>query len=314
MSVVPDKWADLPFLAQRSAFEWSAACPSCKDFGHVGRGDPDRFRIFTDGKIRGWCRSCGFQEFADNIQTMSPQDRMEMERERVALANRERIRIQNRIEKLTNDALWKGYHDGMNDAHRKLWRDAGINNDAQDWWDLGYNPSYSYKIGNDSYNSPTMTIPFWREDKVVNLQQRLLEPAKKNDKYRFAYNVPSAVFLPEKTPPVGRCLVVEGAKKAMVAWLNLAGDQYGLFDSCVGIPSKSISRRHASELQSADSFLLCLDPDAVNDGSAIRGAEILGADKVKIVYLPYKIDDLFVDYKATPTQIASFIKDARQVR
>lgn len=314
MYAIPDKWAGLPYLTQQSPDEWSAACPECGDSGHVGRGDPDRFRIFTDGKVRGWCRSCGFQAFGDSSRRLSVREQEEAKRERVERATLERARVNKLIEKMTADAVWKAYHDGMEDAHRQLWRNAGIDDAYQDWWELGYNPAYSYSVDDVSYTTPTMTIPFWNGDDVVNLQQRLLKPARPNDKYRFAYNVPAAMFLPERTPPEGRCIIFEGAKKTMVSWPRLAGDTYGLFDSCVGVPSKYISARHAEELSSADSFLLCLDPDALEDGSIVRAANILGRDKVRVVMLPYKIDDLFIEYGATSNQIASFIRDAMPLR
>jgi len=314
MNVIPTKWAGLPFLRQRTATEWSSACPECGDSGHIGNDEPDRFRIFVDRKIRGWCRNCGFQAFGDDGKRWSPLEIEEMRRERVARAALERARVRDMIEQMTEEAAWKAYHEGMTDRERQLWRDKGVADSLQDWWELGHNPSYRFRLGDDVFESPTMTIPFWREDQVVNLQQRLLQPARPNDKYRFAYDMPSAVFFPERTPPEGRCIIFEGAIKTMVAWQHLAGKHLDLFDSCAGVPSKYINMHHVDELSTADSYLLCLDPDANEDGSTRKAAEQLGKDRVKIVTLPYKVDDLFVELGATPQQVAGFVKDAMPLR
>ena len=115
------------------------------------------------------------------------------------------------------------------------------------------------------------------------------------------------MYLPDKEElPKNQTLVVEGAKKAMVTWLNL-----GHLYSVVGIPSKAISHKQVAALSECDPVILALDPDANEDGTSLRDAKLLGTERCMIATLPAKIDDLFVEYGATPYEIETFLKTAR---
>jgi hypothetical protein len=217
--------------------------------------------------------------------------------------------VRQKIESLEQAAAWRGYHQAMIDKHRQLWRDAGINDELQNYWELGYNPELTYRWGEELKTSPALTIPYWRESHVVNVQSRLLAPPTPSDKYRFTQGLPAPVYLPDKDElPKRSTLVVEGAKKAMVSWLYL-GTGY----SIVGIPSKNITHRQIKALDDCEPVILALDPDANEDGTALRNAKLIGESRTRIASLPGKIDDLIVQFGAKPDDIGAFLDRARRV-
>ena len=314
--MVPNKWATLGYLVQRTKDEWSSACPRCGDAGHIWTSQddvPDRFRMFLDGAARGWCRGCNHFEFAEK-GTISPAQVSKYKDEARQRAVAERLRVKEKIEILELHAEWRGFHAAMKDKDREHWREAGINDAAQDWWELGYNPEYTYKHGDALYISPALTIPYFKEGHVVNVQSRLLEAEPTAGKYRFSPGLPVALYYPDKDNlPFGTCLIVEGGKKAMIAYLHLAGSAK-VADSIVGLPSKYLSDSHIPAFKNCDQFILALDPDAHTDGTIERNAEKLGFSRTKIATLPTKIDDFIVKYGATGDNVARFIKDARHAR
>lgn len=313
MALLPhelSRWQHLRFIKKRTATEYSSECPECGDMGHVGSDAPDRFRMFDDGKPRGWCRACGFFAFADTKDgKLTDFELAEIRLERLALLATERERVKQMIQVLEEKAEWRGYHKFLLENNmRQLWRDAGINDNMQEYWELGYNPSLMYTWNGESKTSPALTIPYWKGEHVINLQSRLLEPVSPNDKYRFTSGLPAPLFDPEKEDsiPSGPVLLVEGAKKAMVTWLHLGG-RYRI----MGMPSKFLSQFQLEDLKECEPIVMALDPDATYDGTAERNAEALGRERVRLVRLPDKIDDLFVHHGATPDMVDSFIRVAR---
>jgi hypothetical protein len=289
--------------------EYSAECPECGDTGHIdGTGIPDRFRMRTDGSPRGFCRSCKFFEFANqNGKKLTPAELIAIKEARIEIANEERERVRRKVARLEELAEWKGWHDAMEEAHRDLWRQAGIDDKAQDWWELGYNAELIYTFGDETKVSPALTIPYWRKSKVVNVQSRLLNPANPADKYRWRRGLPAVPFLPDKDSlPEGATLIVEGAKKGMVSWLWF-GDLYTI----VAIPSKNLSHKHVALFDNCEPIVICLDPDAGKQ--AVEAAKMLGTDRARVAALPTKIDDAIVIYKADHRDIRRSLDQARRV-
>jgi len=315
MSVLPAellKWNSLPNLTRRTQQEYSASCPKCGDSGHSGHDTPDRFRIFVGNRPRGWCRSCGFFEWADTNDSgrLTALELAEMQAERVRLAAVERQRVKEKIERLEEAAEWRGYHRCLIevDSYRQLWRNAGISDQMQEYWELGYNPSLEYTWGDEIKSSPALTIPYFKGEHVINVQSRLLEPEDPSDKYRFTKGLPAPLYDPEKdeSQPNGLVLLVEGAKKAMVSYLHL-GARYRV----IGMPSKALSRMQLDSLKDCEPIIIAIDPDAMFDGTIERNVNMLGKERVLVARLPDKIDDLFVRHGATPDQIDSFLKVSR---
>lgn len=314
------KYNFLHFIKRRSRNEWSAECVRCGDSGHVGSDWPDRMRLFASDPTRGlgarvWCRSCGHFEFADDGGwSITEAERRRIEAERTRLAQVERVRVQKKIARIEESAFWRGYHDRMTDEERALWQKEGIPPSAQDWWELGFNPSYTIKEGDVELTFKAMTIPYFApsddEKHIVNVQSRLLGNAP-GGKYRFLKDLPVPLFFADHSKGVsGRILLVEGGKKAMVSFLQL-GER---FDNVIASPSKYIQHNHISQLEKADEIIVAFDPDANWKGEAVRAAEKLGSDRVRIATLPSKIDDLFVKYGASADTVARYLDLARPLK
>lgn len=307
MTALLGGWVGLPFFEEQvRGKEWSAACPRCGDSGHVGRDTPDRFRMWIDDPgPRGWCRICGYFAFVeDGGRKLSAARIEELERQRRLLHLRDQARKNQKIERLTEKAYWRGYHDAMNDAARQLWRDVGIPDSQQDWWELGFNPSYK----TDDFESPAMTIPFFHEGQFVNMQSRLLNPPKPKDKYRFVKDLDPPLYLPERDalPGSGNCLIVEGAKKAMVMYLHLGH----LIPNIIGLPNKHFREDYLPFIENCEVIWIMLDPDASEQ--AVSACKQIGT-RARMVTIPAKPDDLIVKYKATSADVWRYIQHARSV-
>lgn len=311
------KWGNLPGLEYRGAGEWSASCPKCGDWGHIG-GDPsDRFRLFAaDGKgnARGWCRRCGHFEWADEGQDVtgpSPEAVAAAEAERTRLALLEMQRQQQKIKAIEEAAYWRGWHEHMTAEQRWLWHQQGIIDYFIDYYSLGYVTHHTYFHGGQEQQSPAMTIPHYGPEwHLTNIQYRLTKPAPGAGKYRQTSKLPAAMFRTEPeqalTSPV---LVVEGAKKAIVCYTHLGLKPLDFELAIVGIPSKTPSASMLGELRDAETVYIGLDPDAY-DGSAQRVGEKLGVDRVRYVHFPAKPDDLIVEYGLDGDALKKYLRAA----
>ena len=264
--------------------------------------------MWDDDRPRGWCRGCGYFAWAnvDEDNRPSPVQIREMEERRAALAQQERGRIQRKIVRLQEEALWEYYHKQLNPEAIQEWVEAGIPLEFQQYYRLGLCPKYP----SDEFESPALTIPYFDEGWLAtNIQFRLLQPPDAGDKYRFTGGIPAPIYKTDPDKPVeGKVLVCEGCKKALVTYINLL--ESGLestYDSVVAMPSKYLSNHQRSQLEGAQDITLCLDPDT-NFGHVETVAEKLTDRPVKIMTLACKADDFFTIYGGTAQQ---FVKIAR---
>lgn len=307
------RFSDLPDLKYRGNDEWSAAHPGCPVGPSLHGGPSDRLRIFGPGrKDRNagvWCRRCGHFEWADQ-ETPTPAKRLAMIAVRRRLAREESERLERKIRDLQERAYWRGYHDGMSDNQRQYWRQEGISDDLQDYFQLGYTPDRTFASGDSQFHSPALTIPIFEQGwEAINIQYRIINPPAGVGKYRFTAGLPAPLYLTDPDNGVGgRCLLLEGAKKAIVTYANVGHE----FDSVVAVPSKAPSVELVHKLDACDRVYLALDPDAYQDQSASRIGEILG-DKVRYVHLPVKADDLFVKHGGTADTFMPYIKQATKI-
>ena len=309
------RWSSLPDLCYRGKNQWTSSCPQCGG----GRGGSrttmsDRFvmRGTDDRGARGWCRQCGYFAWADEGAKIDPAKIAEAQVLRQEYAVREMVRLREHIAKLQKEEYWRGYHDAMREGQRALWRQAGIPDDFQDRWQLGYVPRYS-----DEIPSPALTIPYFSPGwAAVNVQYRLTNPPKPNDKYRFSYGLKPGLWLSDPDEePTGRCLVVEGMKKAAVVYIQLVVNA-GYDIKVVAVPSKTPSESTLKELDKCDTIYLALDPDAYQktsgkESAAQRVAAALGPKRVRLVRLPGKPDDLFTECKFSPLAFTRYLSQAR---
>lgn len=317
------RFAHLPDLQYRGNGEWSSACPVCGGTGK--RHDrSDRFRLFAadaKGNARAWCRQCSFFEWADAESNQRP-DPVQIQQARdlrEALLKAENDRLRNRIKELQEQAYWRGYHDSMREGQRALWRMAGIPDDWQDFWQLGYVDQYSQAIP-----SPAMTIPYFAPDwQAQTIQYRLTNPPEPSDKYRFQAGLKAGAWLADPTEkPSGAALLMEGMKKAAVTFINTTASGNGRF-SVVAVPSKTPGADMLDILADCDPVYICLDPDAyqptrTKDGKILppavnRIVKLVGKERARLVKLPTKADDFFTMYKGTAVDFMSFFGQAAKV-
>ena len=306
-----NRFANLPDLTFRGSGEWSAACPQCGGY-NPGRHDvSDRFRLFdkdNKGNARVWCRSCGFFEWADQDGEKPNADEIERtNQERARLANQDRERVAQKINDLRREAYWRGWHDAMGEQHRRLWRQQGISDKAQDYFQLGYVERRRFFNGAEPFYTPAMTIPIFEVGwEAVNIQYRLMEPPGGVGKYRFTGGLPAPLFITNPySDPEGPTLLVEGAKKAMVT--------FEMLDLCiVAMPSKMSPAGLFKQIDKCDPVYVALDPDAYDEGrgsAAARAGKLLG-DRARYVRLPVKPDDFFTQHGGTKDQFMSYVRQA----
>lgn len=314
------RWGHLRFLQYKGNGEWHSECPVCGDSGHgPGNGQPDRFHLHEadgSGNARGACRRCGHFEWVDqdNAQPPDPERIKQTEELRRRYAEQEQLRLRSMIEKFRQGAAWKAYHDAMREAHRALWRRAGIPDNFQDYWELGFT-EYETR----DFRSPALTIPYFQPGReAVNIQYRLTNPPQPNDKYRFSYGLKPDLWLSEpEAAPSGSCLLVEGMKKAAVCFIELvAKSSHGL--AVVAVPGKTPGQEMMEKLAGCEPIYVALDPDTyfptrTANGSvepaAVRLGRMLG-DRARYVKLPAKADDLFVDYGMNASRFMRYVRHA----
>lgn len=324
------RWGHLPFVRFRGNGEWSAACPQCGDSEHTGREAPDRFRLFAASaqhNARGWCRRCGFFDWADGDtkKTISQEEIERISAERAKLAEQEAKRLKSKIERLREAAYWQGYYEAMTDQQRELWYRHGINDHMIDTYQLGFRADYQCMNGDKKHHTPALSIPhFGLNWKLQNVQYRLLNPPRPDDKYRQTSGLPAAMFLTEPDEELKNAIVmVEGAKKAMVThWhVNLTADRMRFV--VIGVPSKTPSRQMLDALKDADPLYIALDPDAYVPTRTAHGKRLspavnsivkkVGRERARLVKLPCKPDDLFTDYDGTRNDFLAFLNVATAV-
>jgi len=303
-------------LQYQGGNEWSSACPVCGGAG--ARHDAsDRFRLFAadgTGNARAWCRQCGHFEWADQDSNQRPSEEEidKARRIREKLLEDENRRLRSRIAELRQDAYWRGYHDAMREPHRALWRQAGIPDEFQDYWELGFIENKRIKWNGTDYTTPALTIPYFQPGRdPVNIQYRLTNPPNAGDKYRFSYGLKPDLWLTEPdSTPQNAVLLMEGMKKAAVTFIEVVARASNRY-SVVAMPSKHPQSHMIEKLIDCDPVYVILDPDAYTgrNPAALKTADLLG-DRARFVRLPAKADDLFVEYGFTARDFMQYVHSA----
>lgn len=255
------RWQGLPDLRRRTKFEYSSACPQCG--GARGGSDPaDRFRLFADDPARAWCRRCGYQAFADEGEAIDPQ--VAREAARIAQERRRQAQAQEsaRVEAFARRAHYRALaRQGASRVGLRAWRGHGI----EPWQVRAFRLGYTQNAVDLQGSPPALAIPYFEgAGRCINVQYRLLHDGA--GKYRFTPGLPVPLYRPAPdVGPRGRTLVVEGAKKAIVAY----GAIGYAFDAVVAVASKTPSGANLEALKGADELYVLLDPDADAQAQAI---------------------------------------------
>lgn len=307
------RWGHLQWIRQRGPREWSSECPKCGSLGHAGREWPDRFRMFAGDKPRGWCRKCGYQDFADSDKKdfhITPEQRAQWIQERLDRERSELEKAQRAIELLRKEQTWLKYHAGLTNEHGlSFWHSKGVPDWAIDYFQLGWCPSKVIWHNNMEYTTPTATIPVFAPGwELVNIRHRLINPPDPSDKYRpDRAGIPAALYLtnPDR-PPEGECILVEGEIKAIVVATTLDNSHLDV----VGLPGKTPRQDLLAKLDRCDRIHVILDPDATKQAMEI--AKSLGK-RARVVALPCKPDDAFTLFGATPRDFYAALRYGRLV-
>lgn len=277
-----------------------------------GGNNPTGFAVYTrDGKQQWTCFSgdCGTGDVIDFVmrhhrcdfvracEILGGDSKPDPESVRQAAVERaeraarnleEQIRrAQDALTDLRSAQAWVAYHDELegNENARRLWRERGVPDDWQNYWQLGYSAGFPVATKDGRWITPTLTIPIFGAGwEVLTIRHRLLNPPTPNDKYRPERPGLSAhPFLgdPDRGLDHHRILVVEGEIKGMVAYLTLDDPDIQV----IGIPGKSWFPHIADQLKGHD-VTICFDPDA--DQEALGAAKSVGG---KVVRIAMKVDD-----------------------
>lgn len=298
------------YVAQRGRYEFSSTCPNCGGMQRTGGEYPDRCRWFTDGKPRGWCRRCGGIFWPDEASgsKITPEEMEQWRREREATELRRKQAAERALEHLRAEKGWLEYVALMDARTRQQWRNWGVPDDWQAYWQLGYLPGkVYYDRSGEEQVSPAYTIPYFHTDfEFVTLQYRLnaADPAQR---YRFEKGLRTAYFQTLPSEPIGeRALIVEGAKKAMVT--HIYG---GTGTSVLAVPSKADFGGVAAAVQHCEQVFILLDPDAEARARLLAGQV---GQRARVGALPDKVDDfILADRGNAPRLLATALTWARPV-
>lgn len=319
-----EKWSHLPNIHYKGKNEWGAAeCPNC---GMRDAQKGDRWCMWAGNNARGWCRSCGYMEFADR------KDRVISSFERDLRALQARIALEefnNQLDtkrKILEEKCIQ-YNLAVGDEELGLWSQAlfgkwePATEYVVDKYKLGFVSQYHVlggREGSDDYVTPALSIPYWKSSGGLSTAQfRLINPPNIFDRYRFA-PIPSAAFQAEPhSPRNGSCLLVEGAKKAIVTWLNIGST--GLVENVEALPSANPSKLVIEEVGGYSLYYLALDPDAYRPTRTTspisdRVIEQLkkNGSEVRSVRLSCKPDDFFTIYNRTSKDFEPYLRSARR--
>jgi hypothetical protein len=265
--------------------------------------------MFVVGKVRGWCRRCGYVWFPDIDDPQWRPDPVQMQQwqeERERHYQQQIMTAERALKLLEQERRWLEWHTSMDDHARIMWEEAGIPRDWQDYWQLGYVSDRVFEHGGELFSRPSMTIPKfdfgWR---VRNIDFRLIDPPKGVGRYRPVADLPQVAYIttPDEKGLRDEVYVCEGSKKAMVVSIRTGGDA----KQVIGLPSCSSWGGMEEKLKSCGRVWILPDPDALNWAYKLGKAIGKGA---RIVELPQKPDDAILKYGMTPDVFKQQLRQA----
>ncbi len=268
---------------------WRGACPKC--------GGSRRFVVFTDNPFplfHGYCDECGTKIRAWEKVKMQydPQRSAAIAAEQ---ARDEAKRAEYRTKKLaefTTAELWAELRDRMTAQHVEWWETQGIPEDIQRYLSIGYKADKMYyDHDKQERHSPAYTIPWFGQDFIFKTMQYRLCAEEIADRYRFEYGLDGGgkhFYMTDTSEPIkDRVIICEGAKKGIVTWFHLS--QMNDFTTLATSSNNTLTPALEATKECGERYLI-LDP-----GSERTAFKIAKENKnLKAVFLPEKIDDLFL--------------------
>ena len=278
------------YVQQASRTEFCSSCPKCGGEPHANGELPDRFRMFLDKKIVGWCRRCSFLWFpdmADNYDPPSPEE-LEGWRKKQEETEQQRLRsAQLALANLRSTRLWEQYAEMSGPQGRAWWEKRGVPYVWQTIWNLGWDYDMT------RWGCASATIPLFNQaGECENVKHRLEDDSKG----RYRYNVAGCdapLFLCDPEADMsGHVIAVEGETKSMVTAITLDDPSACI----VGLPGLNPPPSITDTLAKADRVTLVLDPGSdVRNGSGWSPAgklvKAIGRDKCHVLTTSAKVDD-----------------------
>lgn len=271
---------------------WRGACPVC--------GGSRRFVIFTDHEYpfwHGYCDECGYKVRAwEKVKVKVKYDPLQAEQMRAEMERQQAEREEQRRKRLaefSTTELWAELRDRMTEKHIEWWESQGVPEDIQRFLSIGYKADKMYyDAENHERHSPAYTIPYFAYNfQIQTMQYRLIADGIR-DRYRFEYGLPggsSCYYMTDPSETIkDKVIICEGAKKAIVTWFHLSPSfsEY----TVLGAASNKTLAPALNATKDCGLRYLILDPGS--ERTAFMAAR--DNKNLKAIYLPEKIDDLFM--------------------
>lgn len=205
------------------------------------------------------------------------------------------------------------YHKNRGAWARELWQKRGLDEGMQDFFYLGACDDFEYKVKNNYYHTPTLSIPFMGEQgELLALQHRLVNPINPKDKYRpdvSGITVPPFLSIPTMGFNGGLIIVVEGAIKAMVTWASLTETDFQV----IGTPTQSGYSQLTEQLRGKSPIVIPDPKGNTKDEKVLRKPfELAKETGGTVLELPEKIDDYILETGMKPNELFRLLKQARK--
>lgn len=291
------------FYSDKKSFR--GPCPNC--------GGERRFLMFTDHQWplwHGYCEECprkikAWEKTQAQIDPLVYQQYInEREAEERAAAERR----SKKLAEFTTQELWAELAARMTNDHIEWWESQGIPEGIQKYLQIGFTPNKTYyDKQKELKHSPAYTIPWFGQNfNFKTMQYRLISPENPKDRYRFEDGLGGGAehfYMADPSEPIGdKVIICEGAKKAIVTWYALTDASHF---TVIAAPSHNTLTPALEATKDCGMRYVILDP-----GSERKAFEIARRypKNTKAVYLPEKIDDLYVKHGFDQYQFQNILR------
>lgn len=255
-------------------------------------GGERRFCVFTHNPYPHWRFACDDCRRAGWIDSLCPELRAIRDPDWEQDLQDRRVRLEaqkfQRREKFSTSAIWETYHANLRQVHRQRLIEWGIDQEWQDFLQIGFTPKRGYYAEGKLLQAPAFTFPYWSEGKVITLQYRLSGANLGDNRYRFEKGLGTHFYTTDPYHPIcGDVLICEGVKKSIVV-----AARGRLNCTILAIPSRSDFGKIEMALKDTKRRWVLLDPDAVPQAKKL--ASLIDA---KPIYLTQKVDDYLLEDK-----------------